>query len=167
MADLELLIEEATLSDAEAFLECLQAIMNETEFITWDDTVIHNLEEAQEFILKQETIIDSICLLAKVGHQVIGMINVIGQDGIGDLFIALRKDYWGYGIGNMLMEVVDDWAKHTPEITQLSLSVQERNQRAIALYEKNGFQLTSVEADGVTTKNGEVLNLCHMIKELV
>lgn len=167
MAEQELLIEEAGIEDAEAMLQCLQAVMKESDFMTWDGSVIETVTEAQQFLSHQSERVDSICMVAKLGTKIVGLVNVIGQEGDGDLFIAIRQDYWGYGIGTMLMEVIDDWGRHTPTINRLVLTVQERNQRALSLYMKQGFEMVDSAKNNVLIKNGEVLNLYHMVKTLV
>lgn len=164
MAEQELMIEEVSIEDAPALLECLQAVMQETHFITWDSKVVQNQADVEIFIQQQNQALDSICLVAKLGNNIIGLVNVVDKAGQGDLFIAVKKAYWGYGIGSMLMEVIEDWARQTPGLSTLCLTVQERNKSGLALYRKFGFEVVSVEEDGVRIRNGERLTVYHMNK---
>lgn len=50
--------------------------------------------------------------------------------------MLVAEPYRGYGIGQLLLEVVLDWAQETPYIETLMLEVQVRNSRAIHLYKK-------------------------------
>ncbi|RIW37339.1 GNAT family N-acetyltransferase [Bacillus salacetis] len=52
--------------------------------------------------------------------------------------VAVRKDFWGYGIGRNLLQQSLDWAD-SEKISKVILSVLETNQKAIRLYEKLGF----------------------------
>ena len=53
-----------------------------------------------------------------------------------------------------------DWADHTPEIRRLELTVQARNERAVHLYQKFGFDIEGTKKRGARTKNGEFLDRC-------
>ncbi len=53
--------------------------------------------------------------------------------------IAIRKDYWGMGIGKMLMQGCIDWC-YEKGIDQLELDVVTQNKRAISMYESLGFK---------------------------
>lgn len=166
MAEQELVIEEAKVEDALSFWECLQGLIAETDFITVDATAIQTHSEAQLFLQEQERSLTNICLVAKLGTQIIGLVNVVTGNGFGDVFIGVRQAYWGHGIGRLLLEMVQEWAEQTPMVERLSLSVQARNSRALALYQNQGFEIVTVSEDGVKTKNGEVLAVYQMVKEL-
>ncbi len=53
--------------------------------------------------------------------------------------MSVRKDFWGLGIGGLMLDVLIDWAKQGQTIKKINLRVRTDNQRAISLYEKNGF----------------------------
>ena len=54
------------------------------------------------------------------------------------LSITVLRDYWGQGIGSRLMEMMVDLSR-SHNIDVISLEVRADNSRAIALYEKFGF----------------------------
>ncbi|MGT2906833.1 GNAT family N-acetyltransferase [Streptococcus dentiloxodontae] len=172
MAEQELLIEEAQPDDAAELVELLAAVRAESDFIISSASVSDlTIQQAQDFIKNNLENPNQICLLAKLGHTVLGIINVATADfeetnHIGDIFIAVRKDFWGHRIGSFLMEAVDDWVSHTPQISRLELTVQARNTRAINLYEKMGYVIEGVKKSGVKTKNGELLDVYLMAKLL-
>lgn len=164
MLERELIIEELEPSDASALVSFLKAIKSETDLITWDETVVANQAEAQIFIDSQLQSLTSICLVAKLESEIIGLINIKETQGKGDLFIALLQAYRGHGIGSYLMETAIDWARETPRLTELVLSVQKRNHIARQLYLKYGFEITG--EDSVLDDAGQVLPVCLMTKQV-
>jgi acetyltransferase, GNAT family len=62
------------------------------------------------------------------------------------------------------METMIDWADHTPTIRRLELTVQARNERAVHLYQKFGFDIEGTKKRGARTKNGEFLDVYLMAK---
>lgn len=57
--------------------------------------------------------------------------------------ICILKNYWGLRIGTNLLKVSLDWAD-SHEIKKKSLTVLETNEKAIRLYEKNGFKIEGI-----------------------
>lgn len=170
MAEQELLIEEAQVEDAASLAQLLRDVPAESDFLSQDETSPYlTAQELETYILKVLGSVNQLCLVAKVGSQVIGVLNVVADQvsktsHIGDIFIAVSKPYWGYRIGQLLMETMIDWADHTPEISRLELTVQARNQRAVHLYQKFGFEIEGTKKRGAKTKNGEFLDVYLMAK---
>lgn len=78
------------------------------------------------------------------GNQVVGWCDIIRQQGeftqhVGGLGMGVIKDYRSMGIGKQLlrMSIEDAFSKG---IERIQLDVYASNARAIALYEKLGFQ---------------------------
>ncbi|MFN4285592.1 MAG: GNAT family N-acetyltransferase [Lacibacter sp.] len=74
---------------------------------------------------------------------VAGIKNIMNNTGeywgyIGD------KNYWGKGIGSVIIQCVIAEA-HSLQLKQLTLKVLRTNQRAIQLYQKNGFVQTQAD----------------------
>lgn len=80
--------------------------------------------------------------------------------------IALRKDFWGLGIGTRLLAELEKIAREQEEILQLELDFIEGNARARALYEKTGFRITGVKPDAIRLKDGTMRNEYSMVKVL-
>ena len=170
MAEQELLIEEARVEDATSLAHLLREVPLESDFLAQDETSPSLLpEELETYLARVLETPNQLCLVAKVGTKVIGVLNVVADQEtktshIGDVFIAVSKPYWGYGIGHFLMEAMIDWAEHTPEISRLELTVQARNDRAVHLYQKFGFDIEGTKKRGAKTKNGEFLDVYLMAK---
>ena len=141
MAEQEVIVEEAQLSDVKTLVDLLSQVSQETD--------------------------NEICLVVRVGKELAGVLNVSSTSSpqtnhIGDIFIAVQEKYWGYGLGSLLMEVALDWACHTPVIRRLELTVQARNSRAVHLYEKFDFKIEATKERGAKTKDGEFLDVYLM-----
>lgn len=168
MAEKELIIEEAQVSDALAIKVFLEEVSQETSFIVNDslDITIENLQEALYVSLNS---LNRICLLAKIEDTIIGMVNVTSSDGVnvnhvGDLFIAVKQAYTGHGIGHYLMDLICDWAEQSPMIRRLELTVQSRNKKAIKLYQDFDFVIDGQKKQAFKLNEGTYLDLFMMSK---
>ncbi|MGT2833216.1 GNAT family N-acetyltransferase [Streptococcus halotolerans] len=168
MADKELIIEEAQSFDAQAIKVFIDEVSQETSFIINDspDLSIEDLQRVLSFNLNS---LNRICLLAKVDDNIIGMVNVTSSDEfnvnhVGDLFIAVKQAYNGHGVGHYLMELVCDWAEHSPQMKRLELTVQSRNHRAIKLYQDFGFEIEGEKKAALKLDEETYLDLLMMSK---
>ena len=165
MAEQEVIVEEAQLSDTKALVDLLSQVSQETDFVVAE--TILSQEDMEIFLERHLESVNEICLVVRVGKELAGVLNVSSSDSpqtnhIGDIFIAIRKKYWGYGLGSLLMEVALDWACHTPMIRRLELTVLARNSRAVHLCGKFGFKIEATKERGAKTKDGEFLDVYSM-----
>lgn len=165
MAEQEVIVEEAQLSDAKALVDLLSQVSQETDFVVAE--TILSQKDMEIFLERHLESVNEICLVVRVGKELAGVLNVSSTSSpqtnhIGDIFIAVQEKYWGYGLGSLLMEVALDWACHTPVIRRLELTVQDRNSRAVHLYEKFGFKIEATKERGAKTKDGEFLDVYLM-----
>lgn len=165
MAEQEVIVEEAQLSDAKALVDLLSQVSQETDFVVAE--TILSQEDMEIFLERHLESVNEICLVVRVGKELAGVLNVSSTSSpqtnhIGDIFIAVQEKHWGYGLGSLLMEVALDWACHTPVIRRLELTVQDRNSRAVHLYEKFGFKIEATKERGAKTKDGEFLDVYLM-----
>lgn len=165
MAEQEVIVEEAQPSDAKALVDLLSQVSQETDFVVAE--TILSQEDMEIFLERHLESVNEICLVVRVGKELAGVLNVSSTSSpqtnhIGDIFIAVQEKYWGYGLGSLLMEVALDWACHTPVIRRLELTVQDRNSRAVHLYEKFGFKIEATKERGAKTKDGEFLDVYLM-----
>ncbi len=165
MAEQEVIVEEAQLSDAKALVDLLSQVSQETDFVVAE--TILSQEDMEIFLERHLESVNEICLVVRVGKELAGVLNVSSTSSpqtnhIGDIFIAVQEKYWGYCLGSLLMGVALDWACHTPVIRRLDLTVQARNSRAVHLYEKFGFKIEATKERGAKTKDGEFLDVYLM-----
>ena len=82
-----------------------------------------------------------------------------------ELAIALRREFWGQGIGTAMFEALIGTAR-AMGVAQLELDYIEGNDRARALYEKMGFICYAEHPDAIRLKDGRSLRLFAMRKTL-
>lgn len=80
--------------------------------------------------------------------------------------IALRKAYWGNGIGTAMFVEMEALARAHGGVLQMELEFVEGNARARALYEKMGFRITGVHPDAIRQQDGTLCALFLMQKKL-
>lgn len=69
------------------------------------------------------------------------------------LTIAVREKYRGKGIGNMLMNKAEEYAK-TKGIRRIELEVFGGNTKAIELYTKRNYEIEGIKKEAVQTSDG-------------
>ncbi|MDY3025041.1 MAG: GNAT family N-acetyltransferase [Streptococcus hyovaginalis] len=168
MARQEVIFEEAQARDAQALIDFMNQVAVETDFLVLEARGFsYTVGQVSEILVASEEAANQLCLLAKVGEMIIGVINVKAPQAapiahIGDIFMAVRKDYWGYGIGRILLEEVIDWAREMGTLKRLEMTVQIRNERAVKLYQSCGFDIEGIQKRGCRTDEGEWLDLYYM-----
>lgn len=164
----ELLIREAEVEDAQVLLALLDQIGQESTFTSLDENGISiSQSEMEMFIDKQAQSDNQITLLAFLSNELAGVINITADHRprirhIGDIFLGIKKSFWGFGLGSVLMEESVEWAKSSGVIRRLQLTVQKRNIAAIHLYKKMGFITEGLQERGACTERGEFLDVYLM-----
>ncbi|MDN6293726.1 MAG: GNAT family N-acetyltransferase [Alkalibacterium gilvum] len=163
------ILREAIPSDAEAILELLNETAIQTDFMILGPEGIHlSVEEEMKQLDLIYDSLNNVVFVASVNDKIIGVASINASTEpkvahIGEVGIVLNENYWGMGLGSLMMEELLLWAEDTDILSRLELKVQERNSRARYLYEKLGFKLEAVMERGV--KDGEkLLNVCLMSK---
>lgn len=172
MAELEIDFSVAEGADAVAFLDFMAAVAEETDYLAMDEGGLAADPEALAHHFDSQLSLDNqLCLLAKHGSEVIGVVNVKADHRdklahIGDVFIAVKKAYWGQGLGSALLEEALYWAEQTETIKRLELTVQARNSSAIALYKKHGFEPEGTKKRGAKSRDGAFLDV-HLMAKMI
>ncbi|KRN27662.1 hypothetical protein IV38_GL001874 [Lactobacillus selangorensis] len=166
---LEITIREAVPDDAAALLKVFEQLNQETNFVVLTPSELKLTPETEAMELADLYDSDNNALfVALAGSQIIGLVRMtadldVHTGHIGDLGIAVLKDYWHCGIGTALMETIMDWAEHSP-LARLELTVQRRNNRAIALYERFGFETEALMERGYYDETDGYLPILLMSK---
>ena len=79
--------------------------------------------------------------------------------------LSILKEYWGMGIGRVLMEASIDCARQAG-YTQLELEVVADNERAVSLYRCAGFEEYGRNPRGYRSATSGYQELVHMRLEL-
>lgn len=170
MTEIQLEIREAQAADAAAVLAVSQRLATETDFLLMDEEGLALPETllAQELDALSEQN-NHLLLLAFDQDKVIGMASIKGNNEwqlrhVGEIGISILKDYWGLGLGSILLEELLDWVKETKLLTRIELTVQVRNERAIGLYQKFGFVTEGCMKQAIQTKAGEKVDVWMMAR---
>jgi RimJ/RimL family protein N-acetyltransferase len=150
-------IREARVEDAERLHTFYKAVTAETEFLITKPNEVFSVMEERGLIRIYQSSYNRLYLVAFHGPEVIATLKIAGGrrkrlSHSGELSIAVRKKYWGQGLGRRLMELGLDWAKDV--LKRVELNVVDSNERAIKLYESMGFQVEGVKRKAVNLQDG-------------
>ena len=100
-------------------------------------------EDFEKLIYEDGVAEKTIFLVAEVEGKIIGFTRLEGSKlsrfrHKAEFGICISKDYWGHGIGKVLLENILMWAD-TVGIEKISLTVVQTNLKAIQLYKRYGF----------------------------
>ena len=82
---------------------------------------------------------------------------------VGSVGIFVHTDWQGRGVGTALMETLLDLADNWLMLLRVELEVYADNERAIALYEKMGFQREGLRRMA-TVRRGRYIDECSMAR---
>ena len=148
--DKEMLIREAESHDAGLLIEYIERVSGETNFLSFGPGEFEMSEEEEADYLSGCAERDHcLYLLAFVDGNMVGTLHFSSRNRsriihVGDFGITVQKAFWGFGIGNVLMDALIDWATASTVIKKINLKVRTDNQRAIQLYLKKGFTVEGV-----------------------
>ena len=74
-----------------------------------------------------------------VGHALLRPMELRAISHVFRLTIAVHHGHSGRGIGTAIMSALADWARRTPGVEKVELTVRSTNSSARRLYEKFGF----------------------------
>ena len=166
------LIRSADIKDAPAVCTHLAAVAVETPFL------LNTAEEASGSVLQQARRLrrralqeGCITLCAFVDGQLAAMATVSPYGRLyrtahrATMSISVKKAYWGLGLGSALMQEIVDFSDFCG-YRQLELGVDERNLRAIKLYERFGFKRVGLTPAALKQDDGSYCGELIMFKDL-
>ena len=133
-----------TKNDAAELSELRVKIDGETENLDRESGEGILTPEDFENLIYEDSIAErTLFLVAEVDGKIVGFTRCAGNKlsrfrHKAEFGICVAKEYWGHGIGKVLLENVLMWAD-TVGIEKISLTVVETNTKAIQLYRKYGF----------------------------
>ena len=144
----------------------------ETDYLlSYPDETSFDAQQEGQFLAKKAASDNEIEIIALVDGKVAGS---AGIDAVGtkdklrhraEFGISLLKEYWGLGLGRALTEACIQCAKEAG-YAQLELSVVADNERAIALYEKEGFVEYGRNPRGFLSRTSGFQELVYMLLAL-
>jgi len=161
-------IRQAVPDDAEALIVRLQGLIEEPgiNFLLGPGEFSVTVEQERGWLQQHLDSDNSIFLVAEAGGRIIGNLSCEGgrraaERHVGTLGISVDADWRGRGVGKALMQAAVDWARGTGVLRRLQLDVFCRNEPAIALYGKFGFEVEGRRRQAVC-KEGEYLDVYVM-----
>ncbi len=163
-------VREATPDDAARLVALLRTLHAETEFMFYEPGEYTGTEAQQasriEAMSRAEAGVVFVC---EADSELIGV--VFGSRGIArrtrhslSVALGLRQSWVGQGVGRALLEALEDWAR-SRSLHRLELTVDLRNPRAIALYERLGFEREGIKRHSRKI-DGKYLDELYMSKLL-
>lgn len=134
--------------DAIDMIEYLRTVSGETPFLLRNPDEVTFTEETERNLLARKLAAENeFMMLAEIDGVVAANCGITAKGFVRrqrhrcGFAIALKKDYWHLGLGSAMLDYALTLAKHIG-YEQVELEVVEGNDRAKALYERFGFQVT-------------------------
>ena len=143
-------VHEAIPSDSDRLVALFRTLYSETSFMLFepDEFTVTGEQQARRIaeVSRSESGVMFVC---EIDNDLVGV--VFGNRGIARrtrhslyVVIGVLQAYVGHGVGRTLLEALEGWA-HSRGLHRLELTVDVDNRRAIALYEKCGFEREGVK----------------------
>lgn len=137
------------------------------EVIAKSEHLLTQIEEFNITVEQEESMIakfldepNQILIVPEVDGRIVGMLDF--RSGArsriahtGEFGMSLLSDYRGRGIGRLMLEALIGWAELSPIIEKLILRVHGRNEQAVRLYQRAGFEIEGREIRGVKLGDGQ------------
>ncbi len=157
---------------AEDMIAYLKTTSTETPFLLrYPDEVTYTVDGEKEILNRLLEDENSVMMMGLVDGKVAGNCSI---NGLGNkrkiqhrcsLAIALKKEYWGLGLGTAMIEYLSELARKIG-YEQIELEVVDGNKAARSLYEKNGFIETGKHVNAMKYDDGTYSDEFVMIKKL-
>lgn len=169
----EAIFRSPRVEDAEKMLDYLRAVSTDTDFLMRCEKDPHypSVDDEKTWIEKHISSEDDILINCVINGAIVGNCNInFGKSyrtsHIGTIGIAVRKEYWGLGIGTVMFTELEKVARAKDGVLQMELTCFADNARAQALYKKMGFKVDYVRHDALRRADGALTDEYGMIKKL-
>ena len=159
-------------TDAGAAIFCLRKVSAETDFLMREVSECGmTIAQEEDVIARKAEYPRELLLGVFIGDALIGMagLNACGpyarvrhRAGIG---VSLLSRYWGRGIGSAMLRALMELAE-TVGYEQIELEVVDNNARAIALYQRFGFEAVGRIPRAMKYADESYADLLIMIRSL-
>lgn len=155
-----LLIREAEPEDAAAIISYIERISGESDFLSMGPGEFGIAEEAEvEIIRGFRDAPNQLFLLGMIDDDIVASLSFSARQRprirhTGSFGMSVRKEFWGRGIGGLMLDTLIGWARRTGTITKINLHVRPDNYRGLALYLSREFIVEgrvsrTIRVDGV------------------
>lgn len=166
---MEFKVRQLTNKDIPEYLHLTKYIDNETAFLSVDPE-----DPRPKFMEMVAALAQKNQLFLVAEHQdgyLVGHLGAFWRRGKGKrvrhcvhIGLGVVKDFWGKGIGTLMFEAMEKWAKEQG-VTRLELDVMTNNERGVALYKKMGFEIEGTKRQSICI-DGEYIDEYMMSKIL-
>lgn len=142
----EVLIREATIQDAPEIIYCVKTYISDSGYqVLEPEEFAPSIAQGREWIQSFIEEDNSIFIIAEYKEKIIGNMDITGATRRrirhnGLVGMGMLNDYRRQGLGSILLQAGIDWAKENPILERLWLQILDKNESAVALYQKLGFQ---------------------------
>ena len=167
----EAVLRSPRVEDAPALLNYLQVTAAETDFLMrYPEEVSMTLEAEEQYIRRLLESPNDCMIVCEVngrlaGNCSLGMNGRIKTRHRGTIGIALISEFWGRGIGTILLGELIALGEQRG-LMQLELQVFQGNERALALYRKMGFETVCALPNAIRLKDGSLRDEYTMVRKL-
>ena len=160
-----------TVDDAEKMLDFLKAISSETDFLLRRACDPFPDVESERKWIEGDGSDRTLKLMCEINGEVAGNCEIMFKSSYrtahrATVAIAVRKKYWGLGMGTAMFEELERAARARDGVTQMELTCFSGNTRAQGLYKKMGFELDAVHHDALRLSDGTLTDEYSMVKKL-
>ena len=141
---LQLTIRPGIVDDGAELTSLVDKCAGQSDFLTFNQGEYITDEAQCNMITELSQEKNGLLLVAEMNGKMVA--NLIFRRGkrpkvshAGDFGIIVEQDYWGMGIGKLLIEELIQWATGIGELRKINLKVRTDNERGIALYKTLGF----------------------------
>ncbi|MWP38478.1 GNAT family N-acetyltransferase [Rhodobacter sphaeroides] len=127
-----------------------------TEMLNMPGVIAGTLQQPFRSLAERQRLIEGFCpqvnIVAEregslIGHACLHLTSDVSCRHSGSIDVVVRDDHWCMGVGLALVEVLLDQADNSIGLRRVELTALADNHRAIALYERLGFQREGIYKD--------------------
>lgn len=161
-------IRQAKAEDAPGLVALFKQLDEETSFMLFEpEERIITIEQQADMLSAFQGSSTQAMFVAESKDKILGFAVGIGGSAHRSrhsvsLVMGVLHAYWNKGIGGALIQALEAWAK-AKKMHRLELSVMAHNTRAIAFYEKYGFEREGIKRDALRIA-GKYVNEIYMSK---
>jgi RimJ/RimL family protein N-acetyltransferase len=152
-------VRRATVDDVETRVDAYIAVAAEGRWIGGELPL--DRDERIKAFTESATSPDWAGFVAEVDGAFVGELGLHIRRGRGDIGMLVLDGWRGKGVGSALMVAAIDWARAN-HLHKVTLQVWPHNERAIALYEKFGFEREGYLRKHHRRKTGELWDAIPM-----
>lgn len=166
------ILRSACEDDAKDLIEYLKKTVKETPYLLREEDEINlAVKDEKGFINMRLEMDKALMLVAYIDGKHVGNCSFSPVGPFRrfahrcDMAIALYQEYWGCGIGGIMLETALRYAKEVG-YEQVELEVVSSNTKAIKLYEKYGFKKYGTKPDNMKYSDGSYASTDWMMVKL-